>query len=301
MFELTLLGTSSMVPTRERHPQAFYLEYKGEGLLFDCGEGCQRQMNKAGISRAKIRRIFISHWHGDHVSGLIGLIQTIGNSGYDETLYIYGPRETRERFDHMMLATIFESKIRIKVVDLEPGDEELVVVDNDEYTINCVMAEHSVPCLAYSFKQKDRVRVDMAAAKKLGLSEGPEVGKLSRGEIVEKDGKKISPKDVTYTVTGKKVTFISDTQPCENLINISRHADLVVCEATFTNEHKEKAQLFKHMTAEDAAQIASSAEAERLIITHFSQRYTSVQSHLDEAKTIFPNTEAAFDLMKIKF
>ena len=260
MYEVTILGTASMVPTKDRHPQAIYLEFKGEGMLFDCGEGCQRQMNKAGISRAKVRRIFISHWHGDHTAGLIGLI---------------------------------------KVHELTPTEEE-AILETDEYVVTCVQADHGIPCLAYAFKEKDRTRVDMATCKKLGISEGPLVGKLSRGEAVEVDGKRVLPKDVTYTVPGKKIVIISDTQPCKEIEKISRHADVLICESTFGKEHDEKAQQFKHMTAERAAELASRAEAERLILTHFSQRYPNVQHLVEEAQVIFPNTEAAYDLMQIR-
>ncbi|MDD9954421.1 MAG: ribonuclease Z [Candidatus Woesearchaeota archaeon] len=298
MVDLTILGTASMVPTKQRNVQSFYLEFKGEGMLFDCGEGTQRQMNIAGIARTKIKKIFITHWHGDHVAGLLGLIQTIGNSGYTDTLRVYGPIETKERFDTLMSSTIFENKMNIKVEEINPKDEA-VVVETDLYEVTCIPVEHGVPALAYSFHEKPRTRVDMATCKKLGLQEGPQVGKLSRGEPVEHNGKRILPKDVTYTVPGKKIVFIPDTQPCENLIKIAQSADILICESTFANEHKHKAEDFKHMTAEYAARVAADADVQRLLLTHFSQRYPSVDHLVEEARTIFPETEAAFDLQKI--
>ena len=124
MVEIVILGTSSMVPTKDRNVQAFHIEFNGEGMLFDCGEGTQRQMNIAGLSRSKVRRIFISHWHGDHVAGIIGLIQTIGNSNYEGTLSIYGPKGTKERMFHMMQTCVFENKIDIAVHELIPKDED---------------------------------------------------------------------------------------------------------------------------------------------------------------------------------
>ncbi|MBR9700875.1 ribonuclease Z [Candidatus Woesearchaeota archaeon] len=301
MIDITILGTSSMVPTKERHPSAVYLEFKGEGILFDCGEGAQRQMNKASISRAKVRKIFLSHWHGDHTAGLIGLIQTIGNSNYEDELHVYGPVETMERFDHLMAATIYENKIAIKVHELKPKEDEvLTVVENDDYIVTCVRADHNCPSIAYAFTEKDRTRVDMAACKKLGITEGPQVGKLSRGEAVDANGKRVLPKDVTYQVKGKKLAYVVDTNPHENLQKIAMHSDVLICEATFNNKHEHKADEFKHMTAEWAAQLASRAEVGRLILTHFSQRYPTVQQHVEEAQAIFPATEAAYDLMRIR-
>ncbi len=298
MVEITILGTASMVPTKERNVQAFYLEYDGEGMLFDCGEGTQRQMNVAGISRAKVRRIFITHWHGDHVAGLVGLVQTIGNSGYEGTLHVYGPRETKRRFGALMDATIFESKFPIEVEELSPKDE-LVVVENDRYQVTCIPADHGIPCLAYAWQEKEKVRVDMAACKRLGISQGPLIGRLQRGEAVEVAGKRVAPQDVTYRVAGKRVVFIPDTQPHPNLVRIARFADLLVCESTFSDEEDEKSREFRHMTARKAAHVAADAEAKRLLLTHFSQRYPVVSHLVEQAREVFPGAEAAFDLMKI--
>ena len=298
--EITVLGTGSMVPTKDRNVSALYLEYDGEGMLFDCGEGTQRQMSVAGISRAKVRRVFITHWHGDHVAGLIGLIQTIGNAGCPETLYVYGPAETKEKMFHLLNATIFENKVDLKVHELKPDREELhLFLETEGYEVWCTPTDHGVPCLAYAWQEKDRVRVDMAACARFGLTQGPLIGKLQRGESVEVNGTRVNPKDVTYKVTGKRLVMIPDTAPHLNLSRIAEHADLLVCESTYGSSEEDKAREHRHMTAQWAAQVAQRADVKRLLLTHFSQRYAVVTPLLDEARVIFPRTDAAFDLMKM--
>jgi len=300
MVEFIILGTSSMVPTKERNVQAFYLEHNGEGMLFDCGEGTQRQLNIAGVARGKVRKVFISHWHGDHVGGLISLIQTIGNSEYTGTLRIYGPQGSKERMFHLMNATLFENKVEIEVHELVPKKgEELFFLETDLYKVSCIRVDHSVPCIGYAWYEKDKTRIDMATCRKFGLKEGPLIGKLTHGQEVTINGTIIKPNDVLYKVAGKKIAIIPDTQTTADLIEIARFADVLICEATYSSDHEEKAREFKHMTGAQAAHVATTAEVKRLILTHFSQRYPTIQPTLDEARAIFPNTDAAFDLMKI--
>lgn len=296
---LTILGTSSMVPTKERNVQAFLLEYNGELILVDCGEGTQRQMNIAGYSRAKIRKILITHWHGDHVGGLIGLIQTIFNSEYQHTLHIYGPRGTKERLKHLQQTVDFENKIDIEVHELAPGNEEVTCFENDEYKLICTQMKHSTPTVAYAFVEKEKRRVHMEAAAKLGLKSGPVVGKLQRGETVTFKGKTIAADDVTYLRAGKKIVFIPDTTLTTNIPLLAEGADVMLCESTYANEHEEKAQEHKHLTASQAALLAQQAGVKRLILTHFSQRYNSVEHLKEEASTHFPDVELAHDFLKI--
>ncbi len=301
-FTLTFLGTSSMVPTKERNVQSILLEREGELLLFDCGEGTQRQMNIAGYSRAKVRKVFLTHWHGDHVGGLISLIQTIFNSDYQHTLHIHGPKGTKARMEHLMKTVDFENKVAIEVHEHnpEPGLVE-TVVENDDYIVTCAQMRHGTPCIGYRFQEKDRVRINMEyAQKEYGLKSGPLVGKLKRGETVQFKGKTITPDDVCYTVAGKSFVLIPDTGVNNTIPTLADQANLMICEASFTNEHEAKAREFKHLTAAQAALLAQQAGVDRLILTHFSQRYTNVEQHLEEAKVHFPRVEAAHDFFKVK-
>jgi ribonuclease Z len=298
---LTFLGTSSMVPTKERNVQSLLLEYNGELILVDCGEGTQRQMNIAGHSRAKVRKVLITHWHGDHVGGLIGLIQTIFNSEYQYTLHIYGPKGSKERVEHLRKTVDFENPVDIEVHELNPGKGEILTFyEQEEYALECVAMRHGTPTIAYAFVEKAKRRVDMKTAEKLGLKSGPLVGKLQRGETVTFKGEEIKPEDVCFLRAGKKAAFIPDTSLTDAITLLAEGADLMVCEATYGSEHEEKAREHKHLTAAQAGLLAQQAGVTKLILTHFSQRYKSVATLLDEAKVHFPHTEAAFDFMKVK-
>lgn len=295
-----MLGTSCMVPTKERNVQGIFVEFKGEGILFDCGEGTQRQMNIAGINRNKVRKIFLTHWHGDHVSGLIGLLQTISNNESPQKVTVYGPRETRERVSHLLKSVSFEeSRMDLEVKELDPRGVE-VVYDGEDYMVQAAYLDHKIPCLGYSLVEKDKRRINMAKAKKLGLREGPLVGKLQLGHAVTFKGETIKPEDVSYIQKGKKLSIILDTLPCTTAYELAREADLLIAESAYTSEMEEKSQEYKHMTTKQAALIATNANVKRLIITHFSQRYKTAKDLEEEIKTFFPESQAAFDFMKIK-
>lgn len=298
-YEITFLGTSSMVPTKDRNVQGIYLEYKGEGILIDCGEGTQRQMNIAGKNRLKVKKVLISHWHGDHVSGLIGLIQTIGNQENKDKLVIYGPPGTKEHMNHLLNSCIFDLSIDLEVNELNIKNVA-VIYENEDYMIEAAPLDHSTPCLGYSFIEKERRKINLAKAKKLGLAQGPDLGKLQQGHKIIFKEKEITPDEVSIIVPAKKTTFILDTTPNQNCEDLAQGSELIISEATYCSELKEKAKDFKHMTAEDAAMIANNAGANQLILTHFSQRYKSLEPIRKEATEIFPNTKLAYDFMKIK-
>lgn len=299
-MEIIILGTSCMVPTKDRNVQGIYVEYKGEGILFDCGEGTQRQMNIAGINRNKVRKIFLTHWHGDHVSGLVGLLQTISNSETQQKIVIFGPRETKERIAHLMKSVSFEeNRIDLEIREVNPSSVEKIY-DGEDYIIQAAYLDHKMPCLGYSLIEKDVRKINMAKAKKLGLREGPLIGKLQAGLNVILKGQTITSDEVSHIQKGKKLCIVLDTLPCKNAYELAAEADILIAEAAYTSEMEEKSLEYKHMTTKQAALIATTANVKKLIITHFSQRYKTNKELEEDVKTFFPESQAAFDFMKIK-
>ncbi len=288
-----------MVPTKDRNVTGMFLEYKEEGILIDCGEGTQRQMNIAGINRNRVKKIFISHWHGDHVGGLIGLLQTIGNSKEGTPLQIFGPKETKERINHMLKMCFFSEKVDMTVTELDPAKME-VCHETEDYLMYCAYLDHSIPCLGYSLVEKDVWKIDKKKMEKTGIAEGPLIGKLQReGKIIEK-GNTILLKDIANLEKGKKITFILDTAICNNAVELAIDSDVLVSESTYCQDEEHKAEEYKHMTTEQAAHIAKTANAKKLVVMHFSQRYKDLTQFEEELKVVFPNSICAKDFMKIK-
>lgn len=299
-MEITFLGTSCMVPTKERNVQGIYLSYKAEGILIDCGEGTQRQMNLAGINRNKVNTILVTHWHGDHVGGIIGLLQTISNKDNPPKIEIFGPKGTKKRVRHLLDSIVFDgSNLDLRVVELNPKKVEKFR-DKEDFYIECVSMEHTTPCIAYSFVEKDKRKINTAKAKKLGLDTGPVLGKLQKGQKVVVKGRIIYPDDVSYVKKGKKVTFIFDTLVNENCFKIAKDSDLLITEAVYLPDLREKADLYKHLTTQDASLIASKANVKKLIITHFSQRYKNATVLEEDVKTYFANSSGSHDFKKVR-
>src|SRR3989344_2087187 len=294
---ICFLGTSQAVPTARRNHTAMLLQYKDENMLVDCGEGTQRQFRKAGLNPCRLTRILITHWHGDHILGLPGLLQTLALNGYNKTLHIYGPRGTRQYAELMFRLFVFVGKIKYEVTEIEVGK----VFETNDFYIEAMPMIHGAACLAYSFVEKDKRRINKEKLKKLKLPNMRLIKELQQGRDIELNGKKISAKDITYMQKGKKISFILDTALNENAYRIAKDSDILICEATYTKKEKDLAADYKHLTAEQSAQIAKKANAKKLILTHISQRYENKEKHiLTEAKKIFQSTSIAEDLDKIE-
>ena len=295
-MQVLFLGTSSMVPTKERNQSSVLISYKNEGILVDCGEGTQRQLKIAGIKLTSITKILISHWHGDHVLGLPGLIQSMAASDYNKVLEIYGPKNTKEFFRNMFKTFIFDRKIDIKINEIHND----IFFQNDEFVLEAKPLEHGIETLGFGFIEKDRRKIEMGRVKKFGLKEGPLIGKLQEGKSVILKGNKINPDDVSTVVKGRKITIISDTSPCKNADLLAKDSDLLVCEATYASALEEKSMEYSHMTSKQAAELANRSNTKRLVLTHFSARYKNTQEVEEDARNVFDNIICAKDFMRIE-
>lgn len=296
MIEITFLGTTCMVPTKERNHAALFISFRDEGLLVDCGEGTQRQLKIAGIKLTKITKLLITHWHGDHVLGIPGLLQSMSASDYDRTLEIYGPEGTKKFMSKMMETFIFDNKVKMKVNEIKEGK----FFENHHFMLSSFKLEHGIKTLAYVFDEKDRRRIKVAYVKKLGIPEGPLLGKLQKGKDITFKGKKVKAEDATYIVKGKKISVVSDTLLCEGCYKAAENADLLICESAYAEDLENKAEEYKHLTAKQAALIASQSNAKRLVLTHFSQRYKDTSKIESDAKTYYKDVVCAYDFLKIK-
>ncbi len=296
-MEIIFLGTSSMYPTKTRSHPAVLLKYEGHHLLFDCGEGTQRQLRIAGESAMKIEAVFITHWHGDHSLGLGGLIQSLAASKREEELIIIGPKGTAESVRCILRTYKFKPTFNIKVIEAEEG----VVYESEKFYVEAISVKHPVPTLAFKFVEKDRRKINLDYVKQFGLERHPILGKLQRGETIEWKGKKITPEEGTIVVKGKRATYIVDTAFFDELVDFAKDSDILISEATFSDELKEIAKEYMHMTSKEAAKLAKQSNSKVLYLTHLSQRYEkNPEKILEEAKEIFPNTYLAEDFLRVE-
>ena len=295
-MQIVFLGTSSMVPTKERNQIAVFLSYGSDGILFDCGEGTQRQFKIAGISLTRVTKILISHWHGDHVLGLPGLIQSLSSADYNGRLEIYGPAGTKKRMEKMFEVFVFDKRLDLIVKEVREG----IFFKNNDFYIEAFILEHGIETLGYRFVEKDKRKIDMRKIRKFGIPEGPLLGKFQQGKSVEYNGKKINSVDVTYIENGKKVAYVTDTILCDNCYRVADNADLLISEATYSSKLADKSEEYGHMTAKQAAELANKSNSKQLVLIHFSARYKNTQELEEDARNIFDNVICANDFMKIE-
>jgi len=292
-INLTFLGTSAQIPTAKRNHTAILLSWNNENILVDCGEGTQRQFKRARLNPMKLTKLLITHWHGDHVLGIPGLLQTLVANDYKKKLLIYGPKGTRQFMKDMLNVFVFSGKIDFEVLEVDEGK----FFENDEFFLESKKVFHGTPCNAYSFIKKGQIRIDKKKLEKAKIETGPVLKNLKEGKDIVYKGKKYLAKNLTYREGDKKVSFILDSKFEDGVSKFVENSDLFVCESTYGNDDKEIAREYKHMTAEQAAKIAKLSKSKKLVLTHLSSRYDLNQKKiLDEAKKIFKNVSIAKDL-----
>lgn len=295
--ELIILGCSSQQPTRTRNQGAYLLRWNGEGLLFDPGEGTQRQFIFANVAPTVVNRIFISHFHGDHCLGLGSMLMRLNLDKVTHPIHCYYPASGKKYFDRLRYSTIYHETIQ--VVE-HPISHEGLVEDFGTFRIEVRKLNHLVDTLGWRITEPSTVKFIPEQIKKLGLK-GPIMQDLIREKTISHQGKRIHLDDVSYIRHGDSIAVIADSLPCQSIIDLSKNARLMLCESTYLEEHKHLAKNHYHMTAKQAASLALSSQAQQLILTHFSARYTNLQCFENEAKTIFSNVFVAEEFRAYPF
>jgi len=293
-LRLIFLGTSSSVPTIERSLSSIAILRGDELLLFDAGEGTQRQMLKAGIGFNRRTKIFITHFHGDHVIGLLGILQTMAMLNRDRPLDIYGPRGIAGFINYNSNYLKFELTYQVRIHGVKEG----VIVKEKDYVVRACPAEHSVRNYAYLLDESDRPGVFYPErALELGVPKGVLWSKLQDGESIDLGGKMITPHQVLGPrKPGRKIGISGDTRPNPRLSKFFSKADVIIFDSTYGQECEDKAKDRLHSTALEAAQVARDAGANLLILTHFSARYSDTSELVSQALKVHPNVMAASDL-----
>lgn len=295
-MEITFLGTASAIPSKTRNHPSIAVKGFGEIFLFDCGEGTQRQLNFTNISPMKISKIFISHLHGDHILGIPGLIQSMSFRGRDEELTIYGPKGLNKIKKCFFNNGFNPVTFRINTIEVEDG----TVVETEDYIIKTARTKHNLKNYSYSIEEKKKPKFLREKAIELGVEVGPDFGKLHNGESVEANGKIVKPEMVLGPPRkGKKLTYSGDSKPCEAMIELAKDSTVLIHEATFLDEDQDKAYENYHSTARQAAEIAKKANVEKLILTHFSNRYTNYKQFKMESREVFKDSKIAHDFMTV--
>ncbi|MGA2573595.1 MAG: ribonuclease Z [Candidatus Methanomethylicaceae archaeon] len=293
-MKITILGTGAGLPTPERGLPAILVEVEGELVLFDCGEGTQRQMMKAGASLCRRMRIFITHLHGDHIFGLPGMIQTMNLLNRVHPLEVYGPPGLSEFIEETTLSTMSQPSFLLFVGEVAEGE----IYRGKNYRVEGVWGDHSRPSMAYKMivgESGGRFNPDKARA--LGVPEGPMRSELKSGRsITLRNGRVVSPEEVLgKPVPGRVIVYSGDTKPSPSVAKLASGADLLIHEATLLADLLEFAERDGHSTVEGAARLAAEAKVKKLILTHISARYQDTAPLLKEARAIFPKTEIAKD------
>jgi ribonuclease Z len=295
--DLVILGCSSQQPTRFRNHGAYLLRWNGEGLLFDPGEGTQRQFIFAEVAPPTVNRIFISHFHGDHCLGLGSMLMRLNLDKVTHPIHCYYPASGKRYFDRLRYCCMYREQIT--VVE-HPVREEGLVEDDGKFRIEAAFLDHGVDNIGWRISEPDTIRFHKEALKQFAI-DGPDVRKLEEMGSLMIGGKKVLLEEVSHMRKGDVFSYIVDTRPCPNAHHLAKGAKLLLCESTYLDEDKHLAFEHHHMTAKQAAELAHDSSVQILVLTHFSARYRDPEVLGTEAKKIFPNTIVAEDFKRIAF
>lgn len=297
--ELLALGTSSQVPTRRRNHNGYFLRWDDEGFLFDPGEGTQRQMVFGDLPASAVHRVFITHFHGDHCLGLAGILQRLSLDRCAHPVTVHYPASGQVYFERLRDASIYHHAATIVPAPIEAAPGALTVIaETETYRVLAHPLDHPVPTLGYRLEERSGRRFLSEKLEAAGVR-GPMVKTLSEQGTVTVGERVVTVEEVSVPKEGSVVAFVMDTRACDGAVALARGADLLVMEATFAARDQGLADDYGHSSSVDAARTALAAGAKRLAITHFSQRYTSTDDHLAEARAVFPETVALRDLDRV--
>ncbi|MDP9432870.1 MAG: ribonuclease Z [Actinomycetota bacterium] len=293
--ELVVLGTASQVPTRTRNHNGYLLRFDGQGVLFDPGEGTQRQLLLAGVAPSQITAICITHAHGDHCLGLPGVLQRLSLDGVQRPVPLIYPAEAEQYIERLRWASAYDDRLDVRPYPVT-GDGP--VLQLGEPSLEAAALDHRVPAFGYRLVEPDGRRMLPARLAEAGLA-GPDVARLVREGTVEAARGTVRVEDVSEIRRGQRFAFVMDTALCDGARTLAADVDLLVCEATFASADAALAAKYKHLTARQAAEIAAGANARRLVLAHFSQRYGDLAPLLAEARQVFDDVVLAEDLVRI--
>lgn len=295
--DLIILGTSSQQPTRYRNHGAYLFRWNNEGLLFDPGEGTQRQFIFADIAPTVITRIFVSHFHGDHCLGLGSILMRLNLDKVTHPIHCYYPASGKKYFDRLRFGTSYHELIH--VVE-HPVDKAGIVHDDGAFLIEATFLEHGIDNIGWRITEAPSRKFDRQKLKEHGI-QGPNVALLEKNKELIINDKRVTLDEVSEIRQGESIAVVIDTRVCPQAVEIAKNARILLAESTYLEEERDLARKHFHLTAKDAAIIASQAGAEELILTHFSARYTHATVFEDEARPFFANTHAAEDLRRYEF
>jgi ribonuclease Z len=298
--ELIALGTASQVPTRQRNHNAYFLRWDAEAFLFDPGEGTQRQFTMSDLGVTSVHRVCITHFHGDHCLGLAGLIQRLSLDGCKHPVALHYPQSGEAFVERMRQASIYypSPDLKLQKCPVPESDGLILLAETETYRLFAHKLDHGVPTVGYRLEEKGKLAYVPEKLTALGI-QGPLVGKLTREGKVEVGGKVITREEVSEPKRGQIFALVMDTRPCPGAIALAQNADLLVMEATYTAADQKMATDHGHSSASDAATVAREAKVQKLAITHFSQRYESIEQHLVDARAIFAETVGLADFDRI--